>query len=71
MLHKIRIALAITLLALAAVSVVDSASAVIYRATTSVGLRTGPEENDDEHAEQDPYRIRPEPLGCGGRIGRR
>jgi hypothetical protein len=31
MLHKIRIALAITLLALAAVSVVDSASAVIYR----------------------------------------
>jgi hypothetical protein len=31
MLHKLRIALAVTILALAAVSAVDSASAVIYK----------------------------------------
>jgi len=31
MLHKLRIALAVTILALATLSVVDSASAVIYR----------------------------------------
>jgi hypothetical protein len=34
MLHKVRIALAVTLMALATLSVVDSASAVIYKYKT-------------------------------------
>jgi hypothetical protein len=81
MLNKFRIALA-TVLALAAVSAVDSASAQLLGLLDppkNIPLGDGIDQNDKPFRdswpyggpEQDSYRARRDPLGPGGRVGRR